>query len=201
MSSDPVSFDFIYLGRYTFPEPWQFLSKVTLIYQPLTQAMQPQTELTKKGPRPQDEYDEEHNKLKTHFTNCWVLKDTGGSPSKNAISQKRSCLSQCLSKTDCLHQLLYLYKIIFGRKICMSHLAFKATYNLKGNGCYDPMDVRDPANVLYPRHLWYLEGDALGCRCLYRIHDPVETPSKEKTNFTVTYISILYLYSKNVICV
>ena len=59
----------------------------------------------------------------------------------------------------------------------------------------------DLANVLYPRHFWYLEGDELGCRCLYRIHDPVETPSKEKTNFTVTYISNLYLYSKNVICV
>ena len=81
----------------------------------------------------------------------------------------------------------------------MSHLAFKTTYNLKGNGCYDPMDVLEPCKCL--RHLLYLEGDALGCRCLYRIHDPVETPSKEKTNFTVTYISILYFYSKNVICV
>ena len=33
----------IYLGRWTVPEPWQFLSQVTLIYQSLAQCMQYQT--------------------------------------------------------------------------------------------------------------------------------------------------------------
>ena len=65
----------------------------------------------------------------------------------------------------------------------MNHLTFKATKSLKGDGRKSDECLWGPKKILYQRHLWFLEGDLLGCWCLYRIHNPVEALISKRLNY------------------
>ena len=72
----------------------------------------------------------------------------------------------------------------------MDHLAFKATNSLKSDGCNNPMDLLGPCKHLISKVFAVPKGNPTGCQCLHRIHNPAGALSKEKAEFTMTYIFV-----------